>query len=247
MITKEGFLKFVFVMFLANIIFYWISPAVHPRYLFMLIPLLYILLTYMYFNTSQQNVFAKKIVEKTLLILCILFTPAALVFPFIRETKDISYIILISILLVILTGFITFLYIRLKSSRLILFVIILLLTRIVFNVFLMSERSPEEKTFKAEAIKVSRLTQNEALYVYGFTPINHDATFYISRERQELLRFERDSVQKGVYYLANKSQLDKVISSGQNVKTFYEFQIKHLDTRLYLFKLSDNKIPAESI
>lgn len=41
-IINSEFMVFLLLMFVANILLYWISPEVHPRYVLMLIPLIYI-------------------------------------------------------------------------------------------------------------------------------------------------------------------------------------------------------------
>lgn len=240
-IAEEPFIKYSLLIFFFNIIFYWISPAIHPRYLFMLFPLFFIVLTYIYDQTTNASDIRRKIPEYILLAICILAIPGAMVFPFLRETKDIHLIFLKSSILLVVMIFLSYLFIRLKNSRLILFAIVLLITRIVFNVFLMPERSSAEKQYKADAIKVGQITKGEELYVYGSTPINHDATFYITREREEILEKGASSVSEGVFYLVDRGEYDNLIDRGINLKEFFNFEIKLRDTRLFLVKADKGK------
>ena len=203
----------------------------------MLFPLLFIVLTFMYEKQSKVGDIQRKIPDYILLLLCIFAIPGAMVFPFIEVTKDIPYIFLKSIFLAVIILALSFLFIKLKESRLIIFVIVLLLFRIAFNVFLMPERSSAEKRYKADAIEVGRMTAGEDLYVYGSTPIDHDASFYISRERGVLLTKEMAQPHNDIFYLADDNNLEKIRNNSKKINEFYTFEIKFRSTKLYLIKV----------
>jgi len=163
-----------------------------------------------------------------------------MVFPFIPETKDIPDIFLKSSILMVIMAIITFLFVKLKESRLIIFVIVLLVTRIIFNIFLMPNRSLAEIQYRAAAIKVGKITKGEDLYLLGSTYIDHDASFYISRERGEILRKEYHNTDDNTYYLADKKNLEKIKNNRKKINEFYTFEIKFRSTRLYLIKVKDD-------
>jgi len=236
-VLSDPFIKFSFLIFIINIAFYWISPAIHPRYLFMLFPLLFIVLTFMYEKQCKINDIQRKIPDYILLLLCFLAIPGAMIFPFIEVTKDIPYIFLKSAFLAVMIAILSFLFIKLKDSRLIIFVIVILLFRIAFNVFLMPERSSAEKQYKADAIEVGRMTAGEDLYVYDSTPIDHDASFYISRERGTILKKEKTVLKDDIYYLVDNNNLKKIRNNRLKINEFYTFEIKFQGTRLYLIKV----------
>jgi 4-amino-4-deoxy-L-arabinose transferase-like glycosyltransferase len=47
-IKKQPFVLFASIMFIVNILLYWVSPEIYPRYILMLIPLLFIPLIYLF-------------------------------------------------------------------------------------------------------------------------------------------------------------------------------------------------------
>jgi hypothetical protein len=230
-VKQNPFLTFISVVFLANIWVYWLSPITRPRYLMMLYPLLFILWSHAYYTYREQLPVISKLVDRILLILALavcLGIPAAYFFElqsFVTyQNTKIVFLLLISI------G-ITFMIWRLKTSKIIPFILLLVVVRLAFSWFILPHRLEhmEDKFFREAAVEVGTITRGQALYFYQYHPAETDIPFhdklifYLQKTRMKQVKFTEDDVKLGYYFtfdrdLKNRDAL--VIKSYKNLKLF---------------------------
>ncbi len=244
---NNNFLVFCLLIFCANVVPYWLSPDTHPRYLFMLFPFLFILLSHAYF--SQAPGMKKRSIFIHIFFICIsiLLCLGILVIPFLPDFRDHELLANIQqleilntfpylwpkvIFLLIVMGVTTYFLIKLPNLKLILFAIMLMWFRLVFDWFVIPHRAKTGKIaqYRENGIYVARLTEGTPLYIYGDYTFNHDMTYYISRERREILR-KTNKIDTDAFYICNKSQLQKA-----SYKLFHAFEIKYGRTPVFLVK-----------
>jgi len=68
-LVADSFIVFCLLIFFANILVYWMSVQVYPRYLFMHLPLLFTSILYLYFQKNRQPLH-KNIIDVVLGFLC---------------------------------------------------------------------------------------------------------------------------------------------------------------------------------
>ena len=193
-LSKNHFLKVLIVLFLTNIVLYWLSPKTHPRYLFMFVPLSSLILIYLHEQMKQiQSKWATNI-ESGFLILFSLITLGTLAIPFIKATKNVDNVLGLSIMLFLGLAITTWLYWKLPAQRLVLIALFLIVVRIGFNVFVLPDRYSRSKvvTRVTEAKKLGQMTKDKNLFVYsepirryyhGEQVLNARTLFYITAER----------------------------------------------------------------
>ncbi|MFN3939815.1 MAG: ArnT family glycosyltransferase, partial [Chitinophagales bacterium] len=129
----DKFIRFCFVVLLANSIPYWLSPDTQARYIQMLYPLGFIILVYAYMHFKDVFSGYTYWINRVFGVLCILACLATLAPLFAEQTSIIHYRYVKSILLFMAACGILFLFIRFPAQRIMSTVAMLLLVRIGFN------------------------------------------------------------------------------------------------------------------
>lgn len=231
-IKNNPFLTFISVVFLANIWVYWLSPITRPRYLMMLYPLLFILWSHAYFTYRDSLTVVNKIFNQILLILGVavcLSIPAAYFFNLQNIVTylniKITFLLLVSIL-------ITFLIWKLKTSKLLAFITLLLLVRLAFSWFVLPHRleNMDDNYFRSAAVEMGTITRDEPLYFYQYHPSEADIPFhdklifYIQKTRMKQVKFTEDDAKPGYYFTFDRDLKNPdaiLIKTYQNLKMFH--------------------------
>lgn len=199
-IKKVPFLVYCSIVFLINIIIYWISVEVYPRYILMLIPLVFSILLYLHKIHYEKNSYLYKIYFRThqflfagIFLTCItaLFQTMHIEIPY-RYVKIIIGLIAISIIFYYFTKY--------KNIRLITFVCAVLVVRILFNWFVLPERHQTQQATicKEQAINLGKEYKNKPLNIYQNSNIDLTSSLYIARERAAITRRDTFILEDGV-------------------------------------------------
>ncbi len=235
-VIKHPFLKYIFFILIGNITIYWLSPDTVPRYLFMFLPLLFVIGFFLYEQESNKSF--KLIFEKVFLVISILIVLIAITIPFIPNTPDVSYKYLkIAVLFVVLAS-LTFYYYKNKNEKIVIFCSILLVARIGFDWFVFPSRLETEPQigYKHSGIKVGNITKGQPLYLYKYSRVDHDISFYITRERMQILKPYYFKAEPNTYYLTDI--FDNQLKQEQ-VNVYYTFHTSYENKKIYLVKLKN--------
>ena len=188
LISNQPFLVFCSLTFLANIVIYWVSVEVYPRYILMLIPLVFSIFLYLHQIHYRKNSYLYKIYFRThqfLLIGIILTCLIAL-----RQTMhiDIPYRYIKMFSGIIALSVIFYFFTKYRNVRLITFVCAILVLRILFNWFVIPERHQTSKPLvcKEQAIALGKEYQDIPINIYRFSNIDLTSSVYITRERNKI-------------------------------------------------------------
>ena len=237
-IFSDRLITFSLLMFLSNIVIYWISADMRPRYLFMLFPLLFVVLTKAWQAALAQPGGLLKFVNTVFQLLAFAGALSLLVYPFWSETRDLMGVrILIPVLLLISLSA-AFLILKIRQLIIPLLMIVLLTVRIAFNLYNLPARyaSYPDAGYRAGEIRAGGLTRGHPVYVLGDTPFNHDASFYISRENGSIVRRVWSVEDSAAFYIADRKNLANFASIPETWEVKHEFTIKLNETRLLLIK-----------
>ncbi len=206
----NGFIKYCILIFLANVVIYWLSPITYPRYLHMLFPLLFIVLLYLTKYHAVTNTMNYRIMNKLFYVATIALVLVNAVLPFVYAQKvHVTHVILKACILsaAALFSFYWLYYSRNKSNAIFTLGVVLLITRISFNLFLVPYRQTISWPVlcRSDAIKLAQGTKGEDLFIIADTMTIANA-YYITREREEILRF-KDSPTKDAYYIVDDTTL----------------------------------------
>lgn len=218
-VRQQPFLKYCALVFLFNVLIYWISPKIYPRYLIMFPPLVNVIFIVLYYHHQKNSKRLIRYVDMFLIIISLLISVAPLFYPFISLTRDFPFATAKSLILFVGGGLTAFLFIRLREYRLELLVIIFLLLRMQFNWFIIPTRVPESKytMSKESSLELVALAKDKKLLVMvEKLPMKHPRhgelihdqnAFYITRERNEILRVTTQIIDYETLYITQSQCL----------------------------------------
>ncbi|MDT8308582.1 MAG: hypothetical protein RQ866_03570 [Bacteroidales bacterium] len=242
-IKKNSIVKLMVILFLANILIYWISPGTVPRYVIMLIPVSFIILAYLREQRTALPVWTVKPVEIILCYLIPVLIPITLLAQmFVPDLQHIPYLIPLAVISGIITVILTIVVFKTKRNRLLIIVVMLLLFRINFNLTYLPVRVSNmwEQELKIKAERVAAITEGEDLKIFKGSVLDHCTTLYLELARQETITFEKEQPQQGVYYLADHVLLKKSgVSIQEDIDVHFQLFVKHENRPLYLFTIKE--------
>ena len=197
----------------------------------MLYPLLFILWSHAYYIYRDRIPVMNKIFNQILLILALavcISIPSAFLFDL---QGIVNYLNIKIIFLLIISILITFLIWRLKTSKIIAFIALLLVVRLAFSWFVLPHRlvNMEDNYFRTAAVEMGTITRGESLYFYQYHPSETDIPFhdklifYMQKTRMEQVKFIEDDAKPGYYFTFDRDLKNPdaiLIKTYQNLKLF---------------------------
>ncbi len=245
-IWRHPFLKFCMIIFLANIIVYWTSPEVHARYLIMFIPLSFGVLFYFYYKYREEKLFQNVLIDYLLFAIGVIATLGTIAIFFIDETRNLPLIIPKFIFLFLAMGVLTYLMLRIKPYRLLIFAIIMLVVRIGFNWTVIPARYQLDRGIPAKegAIRMGQIIKGEPLYILGWSGVDDFSAFYITRERNEILSRKHGGpydVSSTIYYIGDNNKL-----VNKDYRLYYSYNTHWQERKLKLVKILHEYAPQKN-
>ncbi|WP_207428295.1 glycosyltransferase family 39 protein [Pedobacter sp. SYSU D00535] len=233
-LKRNAFLKYIALIFLANIWVYWLSPETRPRYLLMLYPLLFIIWAHAYYTYRESLPVMNKIFNVVLLVLGILVT-LSVPLAFLSDLQGyVAYLPLKIALVFFGCALFTWFIWRFKQHKLIPFIAFLLIVRLGFSWFVLPHRATHDtgNYYKSAAMEMGKMSQNASFYFYQYHPavLNipfHDRLiFYIERTRMTKVKFTESDAMPGYY-----------LTFDRDLKNPKAVLLKTYESNLKLFKV----------
>ena len=241
---KEPFLKFSFIIVLANLIVYWTSPEVHARYLLMFVPMTFGIFLYFYNRSREEGSIYYVMIGYVLFAIGVVATLGSVSVFFIDETRDLPLIVPKFIFLFASMGLLTFLILKLPAKRLLIFALIMLIMRIGFNWTVIPARYQLDRGIPARegAMQVARMTKGEPLWILDLSGVDDFSAFYITRERRVILPRKYEGIHqidKDVFYIGDDNKL-----ANKDYRLFYTYRTHWQKRKLKLVKIL-NEYPRQ--
>lgn len=223
LITGHPFVLFNAVIFAVNFVIYWSSPQVYARYLLMLLPLLFTIFAYVYYERTEPTDWRRRSWETLLGLLLVIVSIGAWVPVFHPETQEIPGLWWKCSLLFVGLMFVTYNYIRQPQHRLIILIAFLAVFRNGFNWLVVPPRLAHRQEYKDSSEQIARQSLGKPLFGYkqtigsdGQTDVN---SFHIEAVRGEILR-KTDQKFPNALYIADSASL-----VGERYQTLSEFYL----------------------
>lgn len=237
LIRQNRFMQYSILVFFANIWIYWFSVDVYPKYLFMLVPLIYSVLFYCYFmNEELRHSWQEKIIHILIIIFCVAIAIAVIAvpfLPFVFKTNFISVkILILAVAFLLCTVF------ALKTPyKLFALLIAFVCLRAGFNWFVVEQRGERFFAMKDWCRTICNITKGKELYLLQKTQANgfDGISFHISTQRNEILK-STTTLKSGAYYIADEKQFHQY--SLKPVFHFINFPFRN---SLYVAEYSPGK------
>lgn len=220
MVWGNRFMKYSILLFLTNIIIYWLSPDYRARYVFMLTPFLLIPSLYACMKMISQENMARIIYSISTLVLLasliITHPPAGIIGPPPPVKESVNVLVL---------GFLFFYQIfrltrKFKAPPILVLVSALVILRVCYTQFVVPFRvdTGPYLTEKTEGKRIAEITSGEPLAMYHGN-IALTMNWYITIHRKEMLTTQTKDFDFSSYYLVAK----EVIRDTSNVDTYFTF------------------------
>ncbi|MDT8393033.1 MAG: glycosyltransferase family 39 protein [Bacteroidales bacterium] len=162
------FLRYNILILCFNIILYWASPEVYPRYILMLLPLCFAVVSWVYTDLQERGAKAAKVIEYIFGATLILAGIAPWASPYVEMVKDVDHVLLISAILSIVLATISMIFWISRQYRLFWFAIAILVLRIGFDFLIHPTRqvNSDPAASKVLAYSLAEKTKGKPLYSY---------------------------------------------------------------------------------
>ncbi|HMQ59086.1 MAG TPA: glycosyltransferase family 39 protein [Flavilitoribacter sp.] len=207
-IRKDPFIFFNLIAFLANILVYWTSPEVYPRYLLMLAPLIFSSFIYLHQIHESQKSWQFQLLDKLFLCIALLLPVVSLLPVFLERTRSVPFLGLKTGVLFIGFSVLAYLYLRMKTERIALVVAMLVVGRIAFDWFVLPDRNREDfgDQCRQTSIDAGKRFADYPFYVYDQTAMQPTNSFYLTQSRGKIIpRISEQKLPEG-YYIVNPDQ-----------------------------------------
>ncbi len=237
-INDHPLLFYGFMFLIANSIIYWLSPYWRVRYIFMLFPLAVTIMLYFYLLAGEQNRKLFRIASLLLTCTAVVGTAALLVAPFLDTVPWKSTRLLINFSLAGFMILITAGMIKRPALRLVLFVLLLSVSRLAVSILYLPVYSRMQKEYRHReaATRIGEMMQGKEIYLYGNQHINEDISYYITCETGRILQHRKERVPGDIYYIADNRVLRNLKQKGIFFVTAAEFYTRNESVRLYLIR-----------
>lgn len=206
LLKQNDFIQFCAFTFFFAIIPYWTSPEVFPRYLLMLAPLIFTVFTYFLAKAEQEQSRTSEILFTVFLVVSGLVVIGVWAVPWVPALADIPGVWIKVLVLFVLMLAAFSVMCRQRPVRYIAFGCFLLITRLGFSWFVLPARYNESEKIglRAESVHIGKTYSNDPIEMTYEGSLGHFASFYVSRERGEPLRFaSAPASQDGTKYIVS--------------------------------------------
>lgn len=227
-IFKNNFISFNLLIFLVNILVYWASPQVYPRYVLMHGPLLFGV--FIYLHQNNKGSWQYRTVEILFFVFIGIFLAISFL-PFFMKNLQAQPNYLIKTILVMIPLFITAgLFYKKPDSRMLLLAIFLLIIRVGFNWFVLPERNAGGRgaIVRSTSIEVGKLYKDKPLYIYKNTRMQPANSFYLTVTKGEIIPFCNDTLPEGAHFILDPSR-NEDLDYDQRAQIF----MRHLTQRYF--------------
>jgi 4-amino-4-deoxy-L-arabinose transferase-like glycosyltransferase len=214
LVRQNNMLWYMALVLLFNILPYWTSPESYARYILMLVPLAMTIMFALYIEYSKSRNLNFILVDYILGGVILVASLGSWGFMLHPVTRDFPHIFLVSFLLFVSLGIVSYFYWKQPINRLLWVAVAMLMIRIGFDYTIIPswEKTHPVVATKKLAKDLAAETAGRPLYVYwnpDFKPDpyfkyrynNEIFTFYLSTERGEITPVKMDRI-PGELYLA---------------------------------------------
>ncbi len=211
-IREDRFLEFLAVVFLSNILIYWSSPGIFPRYLLMFIPLFFGIALRLHEWHERRESWNFRFVQGAFLALIIAIALGSWTPLFIERLSAIPFRNLAVVLLGLAMACLVAWILPKPQRRLPGMVIALLLFRIGFNWFVIPDRNGHDfgNLCRESSKAVGKNYRGEKVYVYRNTDMQPTNSFYLTRERGAIIPRKWGNYDKSALFLIDPEEYPKV-------------------------------------
>ena len=203
----------------------------------MLFPPLFTILVYMFFVDRAAGGKWSRVVEGFLLGVMILGIVAAIPMPILKQTGFVDQAWLKASVMMLVMALLTWIFVKVKDQRLVIFAAAMLMLRIGFDWFIVPPRYNDFQVHKEGALHAAAVTGDAKLHIYKNSETEHATTFYITLGKMQLLARQYNGFNTTDYYY-----LDPRLLPEDAYQTVCDFALYRHDQPLKIVKLNEKGV-----
>jgi 4-amino-4-deoxy-L-arabinose transferase-like glycosyltransferase len=202
-LRQNDFVVFCLVAFLSNILVYWASPEVYPRYLLMLAPLIFTAYLHLHRQHEAERTWQYRTIHGLLFAVCLAAAAGAWALPFVERLSWLPLVPAKSVGLGVALLALCYGFWRAPKLRLLMTVLTLLVFRIGFNWFVLPDRNAHDygDECRQTSILAGREFTSQPLYVYKDTEMQITSSFYLTNEQGRILPRQQSGFDSASFYI----------------------------------------------
>lgn len=188
-LLRDEFITFNLITFLANIVVYWTSPEVYPRYLLMLAPLLFSAFVFLHEDHAARRSAVFRVVDGFFLVFLTVMVVGSIAPAFLERTRQAPFLFAKTAFLFSGSAILFALYLRQRDKSLLVMIVALLLMRVGFNWYVLPDRNAEDwgNLCRQSTIEAGAQFRNRPVYIYGDTELQYTNAFYLTNARGQIV------------------------------------------------------------
>jgi hypothetical protein len=238
-VIGNRFITFNALLFAANIPIYWTASLKNPHYLYFFLPLLFVVLFYLWEFIPAKD-WRKRGIEILFGTVIALAAVAAAYAPFSDWLKGISAKEIKSIFILACLVVLFILYFKKQELRVFIFVGFLIVLRLTFNLFVIPQRVEEQMKFPRLADQIQQIVGDQLLTIVGSYPAGYydPITYPLEVRRNEILRMT-SVPETGNYYLMDEAKVQEYHPEVlMNFPFVYADRNEKFNGKMFLVKVS---------
>jgi 4-amino-4-deoxy-L-arabinose transferase-like glycosyltransferase len=232
LIRQDSFITFNALVFLVNLLPYWSSPQVYPRYLLMLAPLIFSLYIYLHGFHEAEKSWQYRSIMALFKVVCAVIPLAALAPIFLPSTADLPFLYLRTLVPAASLGLCVWYFYQEPKRRLLWLILVLLLIRIDFDQFVLPDRNANDygDECRISALEIGKKYADQPFYMYDGTEIQPATTFYLTNARQQIIprKYAKEELPEGVYIIDPRYYPDSLYQKIEELK------VRHGELKYYV-------------
>lgn len=211
-LRDDAFMRYNFVLLLANIPVYWLSVEVYPRYLLMFVPLFNLVGYRLLQNTRAKNALWWNSFRWLFIIMVAGALVATLLMPIDERVRSLPGIWWISFSGALALGIGLTALITDRNRIFLWFALALLVVRIIFNLVVLPLRAEDyrENRCRADCHRLAQQHGDRPWYLYQDTYTHEVARFYTAAYTGRIITRATDLTDPNAYYLIDPNRYPDV-------------------------------------
>ncbi len=211
-IKKDAFITFNLLMFFANIIVYWLSVEVYPRYLLMHAPLIFSVYIYLHYENKTRQGRIAPVVEYLFFGLCAFIAVSSFAPLWLEQTQNTAWLYPKTLSVGLALVGLTVLYWFRKEARLLTLIVFLLVFRVGFNWFVLPDRNANDfgDLCRMTSKEVGQNFKDYKFYVYKDTDMQYTNSIYLTAARGQIIPYRKNNFESDALYIINPVQYPDV-------------------------------------
>lgn len=207
-IRQQPFLVYNLLVFIFNFVVYWISPQVYARYLFMFLPLLFVVFFSVYQAFKRQGNGYIRLLHNLFTAVCFILLLASFALPFSPVTKQINNAVIRTLILIPCFAALCYVAVRYTQLKLHAFLLAIIIFRFAFNWFVIEQRGARDFTALHTAGKIVSETKGRPLFILKDAKVgNFDGmSFHLATMRNEILTYD-SVIAPNKYFIIDATQI----------------------------------------